>query len=1716
MKVHECSHPADALRCRGNQAARWWVCTRCGSRWDRPEESGTTSAASTKAVNVDEKAPKLVSIHGPRQVDLTQRGAPRTLREEPSSGSVQRSKTPTRASHPEHFELNTDHEDWDDAEMINPNAELARTLRSRGWLLASILVMISLVEAGRTAQLPGTMFGSPRDQLWWHREDNCWKEHPPIEFPRVGCAVFPRNQVRKDWLADTSGTWVEMNQQERRRVASLWLSSSLADEEINSTPRLIRRARDRGIDDQLAMDLAVGWEYERAEDKVEALRLLREHRPARVALTLLPDNKVQRENNEFAVRLAHLQLSAGRGPVDVAGRPSGLPSFLSSAKPLHSEECPFDIAKVKFTGQRSTRMDPVGGQIKVIDDDWPSQRSRAVAVPWTGSTIFPVLPPIMLPEALSSLARNLAKSAAHDFFLFQSEQHALQAELAVLPSEQHALQPELAVLLSEQHALLREPSAHSLPAAFPSHRILEGTRTSAASARPSGDVLSNEFDWDDFLADVETEETRFLSGGTPFARDEAADAKEATAFPSEEEARVARELREIVLDPTASEEAKRSVVAPDIRREVYRLHRNLGHPEKRTFLRALKHAGVKAEILKYVKDEFSCPICLRRQRPSSHRPGHLSREMGFNEVIGIDLMFFRKLTLLNCLCWGTNFQWVEPLPDKKAETVTAALLSSWFAHYGTPRMVVADQGGEFAGKYFVDALSDAGVIIHLIDEKLATVIDEAAVRDGQEMRLAISETVWTRNQYYDRSGYSPHQRVFGSSPRVPATLLSDDMIDSNLIVGGASDSWHRSQEIRAAARKAWMQQQHRAAVQRAVHANTRTADDKPLKAGETVYVWRETADYVGWTGPGVIVAESDNRRSLWVSLRGYLIKASREQVRSASPEEHLGVELIKAISKEMLEGLESGTIRNYRDIEQEGAPPGREHTSISDGSRKRPLETIEEELAEYEPSPVEEAANAASPEAPMTSEGDDRDQDMSLGETSTHIPSEAPLESTPPSRRLSAVGPEAPPSPGYGPAATPSATTPRTRPMPYPFNSSAAAWPRPQASANYFEVFVKGKDGTMDGEPKRRRDASAMFCNRDRAFYITKKKESPGQVEMRELNVEEKKIFRKSRAKEVQSLLDSGAITILSIKDSLQFAREHPEHVLTSRYVDRWKPEDGVTFPKDFDVKRITPDFRAKLGPKSRWCVVGWQDPMIHAVERSAPTPLTVSMYLFMQLCACRSWPAWVKDVKTAFLQGRPTTRKQKLACRMPSDEAFESYDARQLIVLETEVYGLVSGPAWWRRSLLELLVRDLGYRISPYDRCVLTLDGNSEDEDSELDSSTGQLRCLRDRGRLRRTQGIIVVEVDDLLEAGGPRHRQLMERLETKLKFGKIQCLRDQPNGTSYAGRRIHQDRDWGFRYTMDDYIEQRLKPVRHERKTLKKDADQTPVSVGEEAQLRGTVAAVNWVAREGRPDASAAASIYSGIFGKAVVGDIDRVNDVVFKLKEHPLSFRVHPLKESEIRHFVIADSSFDAKGAEKPQHGCLQGATTSALNAGQIAKVSLLGWRSRRMRRKAGNTLLCESISLSTALGALERQSAMWLSFTVSHFDPRQMAQDEDEERGLHGEGTVVLEENEFYVDPLSVAVVDAKSLFDASIADQSTGEDDRAALEVAIIKDSLAKLRGRLRWVPHNTNPADHLTKAVGAHEQPLMDLMLSGKYRIEQEHEVLERGKQSNLRLKSKI
>ena len=127
-------------------------------------------------------------------------------------------------------------------------------------------------------------------------------------------------------------------------------------------------------------------------------------------------------------------------------------------------------------------------------------------------------------------------------------------------------------------------------------------------------------------------------------------------------------------------------------------------------------------------------------------------------------------------------------------------------------------------------------------------------------------------------------------------------------------------------------------------------------------------------------------------------------------------------------------------------------------------------------------------------------------------------------------------------------------------------------------------------------------------------------VEYRNLGHKDRALFDKSRYTEVNNLLDLGAYRILSLGESLKFRAEFPDYVLPSRFVDRWKATD---------------EGGAKA--KSRIVILGFTDPHVLQLVRSAPTPTNEAFTTVMQVCASNHWAGWSSDLSNSFGQAMKT-----------------------------------------------------------------------------------------------------------------------------------------------------------------------------------------------------------------------------------------------------------------------------------------------------------------------------------------------------------------------------------------------------------------------------------------------------------------------------------------------
>ena len=168
-----------------------------------------------------------------------------------------------------------------------------------------------------------------------------------------------------------------------------------------------------------------------------------------------------------------------------------------------------------------------------------------------------------------------------------------------------------------------------------------------------------------------------------------------------------------------------------------------------------------------------------------------------------------------------------------SQEVLDTFLRLWAQHYGAP----VDRGREFFSQKFVEAVASLGVGIHftdpgspwhnsraekaggLVKEKLAATLLETSASPA-ELKTALAEVVAARNRFMDRFGFSPMQRVFGKNLRLPASLLSTDALDRELVELSANEQIQRIWSIRDAAMTQWLRRQDRSAIRRSVHSRT--------------------------------------------------------------------------------------------------------------------------------------------------------------------------------------------------------------------------------------------------------------------------------------------------------------------------------------------------------------------------------------------------------------------------------------------------------------------------------------------------------------------------------------------------------------------------------------------------------------------------------------------------------------------------------------------------------------------------------------------------------------------------------------------------------------------------------------------------------------------------------------------------------------------------------
>ena len=196
-------------------------------------------------------------------------------------------------------------------------------------------------------------------------------------------------------------------------------------------------------------------------------------------------------------------------------------------------------------------------------------------------------------------------------------------------------------------------------------------------------------------------------------------------------------------------------------------------------------------------------------------------------------------------------------------------MKAWISTFGPPEKFLADNGGEFANRKFLDVCEDMNIrVLHTagespwsnglverhnatLSEMLHKLVEE---NDSLGVEVALAWAVQAKNNLCNVHGFSPSQLAIGYNPKLPNVLIdkppalcartSEDIITENL-------------KGMQAARKAFIEAESSEKIKRALSHNIRPGSHNKFYVGDLVYYKRN--DSRKWKGPGKVIGhESSN------------------------------------------------------------------------------------------------------------------------------------------------------------------------------------------------------------------------------------------------------------------------------------------------------------------------------------------------------------------------------------------------------------------------------------------------------------------------------------------------------------------------------------------------------------------------------------------------------------------------------------------------------------------------------------------------------------------------------------------------------------------------------------------------------------------------------------------------------------------------------------------
>ena len=1056
------------------------------------------------------------------------------------------------------------------------------------------------------------------------------------------------------------------------------------------------------------------------------------------------------------------------------------------------------------------------------------------------------------------------------------------------------------------------------------------------------------------------------------------------------------------------------------------LHKNLGHPDPNTLAAHLQAQQAPQHIVKAATD-FVCDSCVEQQKPSHQRPAKLQPLREFNDLLGIDGLYWtgrdqQQYYMIHIYDEATGFHLAKRLEGYNTDHVIPAIKEMWTLWAGNPKGVYLDPAGEFRSETWLQFLQSMNTHVHMtteawqrgkverhgaiIKDMLTRMDAESTIESISQFDEALHMCCQAKNALTKKHGYSPEQLVLGKATALPASLSSDDMLGAHsLAIGQDLDSirFKESLDRRTQARQAFILAENSDAIRRALLRRSCPVRG-PYQPGQLVLYWVKRqkpnrSESGRWCGPAKVVLQ-EGSSIIWVSHADRLLRCAPENIRPASLREwqkHSSMEPYEAPSQ--LPDIPENSILR----QDESIPPQDDDIHSPSPMPDPPITAPASEQPEGEISPqISQIPDDEAPTEPC---------DTDIDEGSVPAPNDMPQEAS---------------------------VVLQSQPM-----LEMACYTCEETSEELLAIdtlYTSHHESPIclaeDGLPYFE---DPLECTQEECFALEipinsadiaawMSEEHPeemchvaaagqrarAEVQVKTLTAGERKLFDIAKDNELSCWISTN-----SLKPILR-QKLNPDQILKSRWVLTWK---------DVEADGEKP---AHKKAKARLVVLGYMDPKLTSVIRDSPTLTREGRHTILQVIASFQWELLSFDIKTAFLRGK-ADETNPLAMEPPKELRDKlKLSEQEVCALVGNAYGRVDAPLLFYKELTRHM-HDLKFKTHPLEPCLFI-----------LESGTGPDRKLH---------GIVGTHVDDGVGGGDSYFHQQIQELEKRLPFGSFKRRK-----FTFTGIQLEQHPDYSISASQQDYIH-RILAI--DVPKSRRDFPNSPVTEIEKTKLRALVGSLQYAVTHTRPDIASKLGEVQTQMAKPTVETLLLCNKVLREaqeLSDTKIWFRHMP--PEKITHVSFGDASFASPKQLHSFQGSLIRTTTAELNANREAPISPLSWSSKKISRVVRSTLSAEAYSMSRSIDRMSWIRLLWGIIVIPEFPWR------DPQKA-------------FTCLPPAVITTDCRSLFDlVSRTAMPSCEEYRTTLEVLLIREQ-CKEHCVFRWLPTTLMLADPLTKPMDA-------------------------------------